>query len=59
MAHTRVIGGHKYNYYGYSPNKKEAQETAKNLKNTGKYRSVRVVKTLVDRRYAWYYIYTR
>ncbi len=56
----RKIGGHWYNPSAdWYASKKEAQQRADQLRQTGRYKSVRIVARLADRRYKQYYVYTR
>jgi hypothetical protein len=53
------IDGHYYTSGVWYPSKEEAQDKANRLRKTGMFKGVRIVRTLADRRYAQYWIYTR
>lgn len=50
------IDKHWYTVVDWSPNKAEAQGIAAGKRKLGVYKSVRVIRKLMDRRYARYYV---
>ena len=53
---SEKIEGKWYSVVDFYPSKAEAQKVAKAKRESGQYKSVRVVKKLADRRYAVYLV---
>ncbi len=58
-AFKKKIGGKWYEVVAWYASKAEAKQTAEKQRKLGHHKSVRIVKTLVDRRYARYYVCVR
>jgi len=54
-----IIDGHRYYAREWFANKKEAQARAAQMRATGRFLNVRVIRRLADRRYAVYWVFNR
>lgn len=54
-----IIDGHRYYAREWFTTKKEAQSRANQMRRTGQFLGVRVIRRLADRRYAIYWVFNR
>ena len=59
LKDKRKIDGLWYSVGEWYAAKGEAQAKANRLRKSGQFKNVRVIKQVVDRRYARYWVYTR